>query len=139
MKEALLESRLALPDCRPNPPVGCVIVKDGRIIARGHTLAPGEFHAEAAALHAIRHMDVTGCALFATLEPCSFFGRTPSCAKAIVASPKISSVYVGILDPHHRNRGKGLEIIREAGIPVEIGVLEEEIRPFLNPYLLGDE
>ncbi|MDH3601065.1 MAG: deaminase, partial [Candidatus Tectomicrobia bacterium] len=83
MWEALHEGRKALPDCRPNPPVGCVLVRDGRIIARGYTHQPGAHHAEAMALSQISGGldDVTAVV---TLEPCSFYGRTPSCAQTLV-------------------------------------------------------
>jgi len=135
MAEALAESRKALPGCRPNPPVGCVIVERERIVARGFTGMPGEPHAEAAAIAALsRTGDATNLAAFVTLEPCAFAGRTPSCAKALVARG-IGWVFVGIIDPDPRNSGKGLQLLREGGISVELGILEHEIRAFLNPYL----
>ncbi|MEO1713504.1 MAG: deaminase, partial [Bacteroidota bacterium] len=80
MRAALQEGQKALPDCRPNPPVGCVIVKDGQIISRGHTNPPGQAHAERMALNRLP-AGVKDFILFVTLEPCSFQGRTPSCAK----------------------------------------------------------
>jgi pyrimidine deaminase RibD-like protein len=137
MAEALAESRKALPGCRPNPPVGCVIVDDRRIVARGFTGLPGQPHAEAAAIAALPHRaDAARLAAFVTLEPCAFAGRTPSCARAIVARG-IGAVFVGIIDPDPRNSGKGLQLLRDGGIVVELGILEEEIRAFLNPYLNG--
>ena len=69
-----------------------------------------------------------------TLEPCSFHQRTPSCAKGLIAR-RIGAVYVAMIDPHPRNQGRGVELLREAGIPVEVGVLEDEVRGFLRPYL----
>src|SRR4051812_40296985 len=79
MSLALAEGRKALPDCIPNPPVGCVLVRDGRVVASGYTNRPGQPHAEAMALSQLAGLlsDVTA---FVTLEPCSFRGRTPSCA-----------------------------------------------------------
>lgn len=136
MTAALDESRSALPACRPNPPVGCVIVHDGAIVARGFTGEPGRPHAEAAALRLLpRDVDPTRLVLFVTLEPCAFDGRTPSCARAIVASG-IRTVYVGTIDPDPRNSGAGVEIMRAAGIDVHVGVLEHDVSGFLTPYLL---
>jgi pyrimidine deaminase RibD-like protein len=136
MAEALAESRNALPACRPNPPVGCVIVGNGRILARGFTGPPGAPHAEAAALSSLAFdRDPGELAAFVTLEPCAFAGRTPSCAKAI-AERGIGAVFVGIIDPDPRNSGNGLALLGEAGISVELGVLEREIRAFLGPYLI---
>ena len=135
MAAALSESRKALPGCRPNPPVGCVIVGDSRVIARGFTGAPGEPHAEAAAMQSLAwNGDIASLAAFVTLEPCAFAGRTPSCAKALVQRG-IKSVYVGIIDPDPRNNGNGLQLLRDAGVNVEVGILEHEIQTFLAPYL----
>ncbi len=74
--------------------------------------------------------------VFVTLEPCSFAGRTPSCAR-LLAARGVALVVVGILDPHPRNRGVGVRLIQEAGIRVECGTLAEEITCFLSPYLLS--
>jgi pyrimidine deaminase RibD-like protein/GNAT superfamily N-acetyltransferase len=133
----LLESGKALPGCRPNPPVGCVIVVEDRVVARGFTGPPGAAHAEAAAISALPPTE-SGVALsaFVTLEPCSFQGRTPSCAVALI-NRGIRSVFVGIVDPDPRNNGKGLQLLREAGLDVELGTLEQEIREFIAPYLYG--
>jgi pyrimidine deaminase RibD-like protein len=137
MMSALLESRKALPGCRPNPPVGCVIVLEDRIVSRGFTGSPGTPHAEAAAISALAPTDSgVDLSAFVTLEPCSFQGRTPSCAVALI-NRGFRSVFVGIVDPDPRNNGKGLQLLREAGIHVELGTLEHEIRAFLAPYLHG--
>ena len=135
MAAALSESRKALPACRPNPPVGCVIVGDSRVLARGFTGAPGQPHAEAAAISSLNWVgDVRTLAAFVTLEPCAFAGRTPSCAKALVERG-IRSVFVGIIDPDPRNNGNGLQLLRDGGVSVELGILEGEIHTFLAPYL----
>jgi pyrimidine deaminase RibD-like protein len=134
MSEALREGRKALPDCRPNPPVGCVIVKEGEIVSRGHTNPPGQHHAEAMAL-AKYEGDTEGIVLFVTLEPCSFQGRTPSCAIAITKT-KAKAVYVCLIDPHPKNRGKGIDLLKEAGIEVFTGILEEEGLKDLSAYLI---
>jgi pyrimidine deaminase RibD-like protein len=137
MAEALVESRKALPACRPNPPVGCVIVGGGRIVARGFTGPPGDPHAEAAAISSLVVPNDGGdLAAFVTLEPCAFTGRTPSCAKALVERG-IGTVLVGIIDPDPRNSGSGLQLLRDAGVTVELGILEDQIRAFLGPYLIA--
>lgn len=133
MRAALAEGRKALPKCLPNPPVGCVIVKDGEIIAKGHTNPPGQHHAEAMALASL-DAGIEDFTMFVTLEPCSFQGRTPSCAKAIVKR-KVAKVYVGMLDPHPKNQGAGIAILEAAHIPVEVGILEVEAREDLGAYL----
>jgi len=126
MREALAEGRKALPECRPNPPVGCVLVRDGEIIARGHTQAPFKHHAEPMALSQVDGElgDVTA---FVTLEPCSFHNRTPSCAKQLVARG-VGAVVVAMLDPHPRNRGAGIAVLEQAGVTVIAGVLQDEAR-----------
>ena len=133
MQEALEEGRKALPACLPNPPVGCVLVKEGRVIARGFTQPPYQNHAEAMALGQITG-DAAGITAYVTLEPCSFRGRTPSCAHALV-DRGIRRVVVGIMDPDTRNSGAGLEILRGAGIEVSVGMLEAEAHRDLDPYL----
>jgi pyrimidine deaminase RibD-like protein len=133
MSLALAEGRRALPDCIPNPPVGCVLVRDGRVVATGYTNPPGKPHAEAMAMSQLAGPldDVTA---FVTLEPCSFRGRTPSCALELVAR-QIGRVFVAMLDPDPRNNGAGLEILRRAGIEVHVGLLEAQARKELAPYL----
>jgi len=136
MAAALAESAAALPACRPNPPVGCVLVLGDRIVARGFTGPPGHPHAEAAALLDLPpDVDRRALTAFVTLEPCSFRGRTPSCALALIASG-IPRVVVATIDPHPKNRGRGLELLREAGIDVQVGVLEPAVLEFIGPYLL---
>ena len=131
---ALDESRQALPGCRPNPPVGCVLVKDGRMVAAGHTQPPGQAHAEALALQRYAG-DFDGVAIFVTLEPCSFHGRTPPCAPALIDAGG-REVYDSLVDPHPRNRGAGIRMLREAGANVELGIAETEVMTFLAPYLV---
>lgn len=137
MAAALAESRRALPACRPNPPVGCVIVGNDRIVATGFTGAPGEPHAEASAITLLSDTDnAAALSAFVTLEPCAFHGRTPSCATALITLG-IGSVFVGIVDPDPRNNGLGLRLLADAGVYVEVGILEDEIREFLTPHLAG--
>ena len=137
MRQALSESKKALPICLPNPPVGCVLVEEDKVLAKGYTHAPGKFHAEAHALSQISiSQSLEQVSAYVTLEPCAFFGRTPSCAQEL-SKRKIKSVYVAICDPHPRNRGAGIQILKEAGIEVEIGLLSEEVRAFIELYLTG--
>ena len=136
MNEAILEGRKALPECRPNPPVGCVIVHDDKIISRGYTNQPGQHHAEAMALAKIEHLNYKNLIMFVTLEPCSFVGKTPSCANTIAEKHDVDIVYVGMIDPHVKNQGKGIEILKQANINVEIGILGEKVSNDLGKYLI---
>jgi pyrimidine deaminase RibD-like protein len=137
MEEALAQSVLALPECRPNPPVGCVIVEGETVVARGFTGPPGTSHAEAAALAKLAtHWPREALTIFVTLEPCSFAGRTPSCALAL-AKAGFRHVVVGTIDPDPRNAGRGLQLLRDAGVRVEVGVAEEKVLAFIRPYLFG--
>ena len=133
MQRALLEGKKALPSCIPNPPVGCVLVRHGEVIATGFTQPPGQCHAEAMALSQVDG-DLSDVTAFVTLEPCSFHGRTPSCAKTLVERG-VKCVVVAMLDPDPRNSGAGIEILKAAGVNVKIGVLEDKARDDLGLYL----
>jgi pyrimidine deaminase RibD-like protein len=133
MAAALAEGRKALPGCLPNPPVGCVLVRAGVIVASGFTQPPYQPHAEAKALAGLAG-DGAGITVYVTLEPCAFHGRTPSCARALVER-HVTRVVVGMLDPDPRNDGAGIALLREAGIEVEVGVLERPVARELGPYL----
>ena len=135
MRAAIEQGRLALPACLPNPPVGCVLVRDGAIIARGFTQPPYQPHAEPMALKQVEGPldDVTA---FVTLEPCAFHQRTPSCAKEMIAR-RVGAVYVALIDPHPKNQGRGIQMLRDAGIYVVTNFLIDEAHPDLAPYLYG--
>ena len=133
MAIALSESKKALPDCLPNPPVGCILVRGDEVVSRGYTRAPGNNHAEADALAQYSGSSI-GLTAYVTLEPCSFYGRTPSCADALIAR-EIRQVVVSLIDPDPRNNGQGLEKLRRAGIDVIEGVYSGAVRDFLAPYL----
>ncbi|MGE0801031.1 MAG: bifunctional diaminohydroxyphosphoribosylaminopyrimidine deaminase/5-amino-6-(5-phosphoribosylamino)uracil reductase RibD [Lautropia sp.] len=133
MRMALSEGRKALPDCLPNPPVGCVLVRDGKVIAVGHTQQPGNPHAEAMALSQVAG-PLHAVTAYVTLEPCSFAGRTPSCAQALI-DRRVKRVVVSLVDPDPRNAGKGIEMLEAAGVAVQVGVLAREAMEDLGRYL----
>jgi pyrimidine deaminase RibD-like protein len=135
MRAALAEGRKAMPACFPNPPVGCVLVKSAQIIAAGFTQPPGQHHAEAMALSQVSD-DLAEVTAFVTLEPCSFHGRTPSCAKALIQRG-IQRVFVATPDPDPRNAGAGIALLEAAGILVVVGMLEREALDDLGPYLVN--
>ena len=136
MRAALLEGRKAYPACAPNPPVGCVIVRGGAIVARGFTQPPFEHHAEPMALAQLEG-SLEDTTMFVTLEPCSYHQKTPSCAKEIIRR-RVGRVYAAMLDPHPRNRGAGIEMLRAAGIRTEVGLLEAEAHADLEGHLWSE-
>ncbi|MBI4309736.1 MAG: bifunctional diaminohydroxyphosphoribosylaminopyrimidine deaminase/5-amino-6-(5-phosphoribosylamino)uracil reductase RibD [Candidatus Omnitrophica bacterium] len=109
----------------PNPMVGAVIVKAGKVIAQGWHPFCGGPHAEAMAI-AKAGAKARGANLYVTLEPCSHFGRTPPCTQAIITAG-IKRVFVGVLDPNARMNGTSIKLLRKAGIAVEAGFLKEEL------------
>jgi pyrimidine deaminase RibD-like protein len=133
MRLALEQGRLALPACLPNPPVGCVLVRNGQVIAAAHTQPPGQPHAEAGALRRVDG-DLNDVIAYVTLEPCSFHGRTPSCAKTLIERG-MGRVVVALIDPDPRNQGKGVALLRQAGIAVTLGICEHEAIQDLGPHL----
>ena len=108
----------------PNPMVGAVIVKDGEIIGEGWHAKYGELHAERAALAACTG-DPAGATMYVTLEPCCHHGKQPPCTDAILEA-KIARVVIGSSDPNPQVAGKGVQILRDAGVEVTEGVLREE-------------
>ena len=124
MERALALAAKGRGTTTPNPMVGAVIVKDGRIIGEGYHIRAGEGHAEVNAFKNATE-DVTGATMYVTLEPCSHYGKTPPCADKIVEK-KIGRVVVGALDPNPLVAGRGIEKIRNAGIPVITGILAEK-------------
>jgi len=138
MRLAIEEAELARGTTGNNPWVGCMIVsRRGELLGRGHTQGPGEDHAEiAAARDASAHgYSVVGEVLYSTLEPCSFHGRTPACSRSI-AERGIARVVIGMRDPHPRVDGKGIRILRAAGVDVIEGVCEADIRRQLGLWIL---
>lgn len=126
MRAALALARRGLGNAWPNPAVGCVLVKDGRVIGRGWTQPGGRPHAETEALRRAGEA-ARGATAYVTLEPCSHHGRTPPCCEAL-AGVGIARVVMAMRDPDPRVNGRGLAMLRGAGITVEEGLLEAEAR-----------
>jgi len=124
MERALELAQMGCGFTNPNPLVGAVIVKEGRIIGEGYHQVYGSHHAEVNAFINATE-DVSGATMYVTLEPCSHFGKTPPCANAIVEN-KIKKVIIGLIDPNPLVAGKGIKILEENGIEVVTGMLEDE-------------
>jgi len=133
MRLALDLARRGKGRVEPNPMVGCVIVKDGRIIGRGRHEFYGGPHAE---INALKEAGASaeGADVFVTLEPCAHYGKTPPCTDALIRA-KVARVIVAMADPFPQTAGIGPRRLRGAGIPVETGLLEHEARELNAPYL----
>ena len=128
MRAALRAARRGAGHTSPNPAVGAVIVRGGRIIARGFHRSAGKPHAEIEALAALKNAKLArGATIYVTLEPCSTQGRTPPCVEAIVRAG-FARVVIGAIDPNPAHAGRGVGLLRKAGIEVRAGVLEGECR-----------
>lgn len=132
MAEAIAEATRAAGRTHPNPLVGCVLVRDEKIVARGYHKRAGAAHAEVEALGAMQG-SAAGCDAYVNLEPCCHVGRTGPCTGALIDAG-IRRVFVGTLDPDPRVSGKGVETLRHAGIEVVCGVLEDACRRLNRPY-----
>jgi diaminohydroxyphosphoribosylaminopyrimidine deaminase/5-amino-6-(5-phosphoribosylamino)uracil reductase len=128
IRAALAEARRGLGHTSPNPAVGAVIVRGGRIVARGFHRQAGLAHAEIEALRALKKPALAkGATIYVTLEPCSTHGRTPPCVEAIIAAG-FRRVVIGTIDPNPAHAGRGVKLLRAAGIEVTTDVLEVECR-----------
>jgi len=128
MQLALQLARKAEGRTSPNPMVGAVIVKKGRIIGQGFHEAVDEPHAEVVAMNSVKSKSaLKGAALYVNLEPCCHYGRTGPCTKEIIKAG-IKKVYAAMTDPNPKNNGKGSAELRKAGIKVNIGVLRDEAK-----------
>ncbi len=125
MRYALGVARRAWGDTHPNPMVGALVVEQGRVVAEGWHERAGADHAEVAAIKNLGHRPRYDATLYVTLEPCSTHGRTGPCTEAIIQRG-FSRVVVGATDPNPAHAGRGLQILREAGIEVVAGVLADE-------------
>ena len=135
MKMAINEAKKGLGFTNPNPMVGAVIVKDGKVISKGYHHACGMPHTERDALANVKsNVNTENSTIYVTLEPCCHYGKTPPCTEAIIDA-KISRVVCAMADPNPKVSGKGIEILRNNGIDVEVGLLEDEARK-LNAFFL---
>lgn len=124
MQLAIELAKKGIGHTSPNPMVGCVIVKDGKIMTDGYHEQYGGHHAERNALNKCEE-DLTGADLYVTLEPCCHHGQTPPCTD-IILERGIGRVFIGAMDPNPKVAGKGAHILREHGVQVETGILERE-------------
>lgn len=128
MQRCLDLAKNGLGNTYPNPMVGAVIVYDGKIIGEGYHTKAGEAHAEVNAVNSVANKTLLRDAtLYVNLEPCSHFGRTPPCSKLIIEQ-KIPRVVIGCVDSFSEVSGRGIKMLRAAGVNVEVGVLEAESR-----------
>ncbi len=132
MRRALALARRGAGWVSPNPMVGAVIVKEGKVIAEGYHRRFGGDHAEVEAIKRARE-SLKGATMYVTLEPCCHWGKTPPCTEAIIREG-IGRVVVATSDPNPEVRGKGVKALREAGLEVEVGVLEEEAKELNEAY-----
>ncbi len=133
MNEALRLAGRARGKTSPNPLVGAVLARNGRKIATGYHLRAGDPHAEVVALTKAGS-DAKGSTLYVNLEPCCHYGKTPPCADLIVKTA-IKRVVVGTVDPNPLVAGKGIALLRQAGIEVDVGVLEDRCKQLNEVYL----
>lgn len=126
MRLAMQLAGNAIGRTSPNPLVGAVIVKDNRVVGCGWHRKAGTPHAEVHALNQAGEL-AQGADVYVTLEPCAHYGKTPPCAKALVEA-KVKNVYGGLLDVNPKVAGKGFKILEDAGIHVEYGFLQDELR-----------
>jgi len=139
MKRCLQLASLARAKAAPNPMVGAVIVHNGRVIGEGYHTICGSAHAEVEAVRAVADDSLLKeSTLYVSLEPCSHFGKTPPCA-ALIIEKKIPRVVVGTLDPFPAVSGRGVGMLQDAGIEVEVGVLEEECRELNKSFFCFQE
>jgi diaminohydroxyphosphoribosylaminopyrimidine deaminase/5-amino-6-(5-phosphoribosylamino)uracil reductase len=130
MTQALRLAKQGQYTSMPNPRVGCLMVKDGKVIGEGAHLKAGTPHAE---VHALKQAGpyVTGATVYVTLEPCSHHGRTPPCAEALVKAG-VTKVVIAMLDPNPLVSGQGVALLKAAGVHVLVGLMQQEAEQ-LNP------
>ena len=131
MRRCIQLAKNGQQNAKPNPMVGAVIVSaDGRIIGEGYHVRCGEGHAEVNAFASVRQEDealLPGATMYVSLEPCSHYGKTPPCADLIIKK-RIKRVVVGCIDEYAEVQGRGIKKLQDAGIEVEVGVLEAECK-----------
>lgn len=135
MWRAIQLAKLGHYDASPNPMVGAVIVHNNRIIGEGWHRQYGSHHAEVNAVAAVKQPELLcESTLYVTLEPCSHYGKTPPCANLIIEK-KIPRVVVAMVDPFDKVAGRGISMLRENGVDVKIGVLENEARKLNERFI----
>ena len=137
MRRCIQLAKNGMRHAAPNPMVGAVVVYDGRIIGEGYHVRCGEGHAEVNALASVSDVDAVHLpesTIYVSLEPCAHYGKTPPCARLIVEKG-LKRCVVGCIDPFSKVQGRGIEILREAGIDVTVGVLEDECRSLNKRFI----
>ena len=140
MIRAIKLGKRAFKKTGDNPWVGCVIVRDNKILGESHTQPGGIPHAEAEAIRnaEIRGHSLSGSTLYCTVEPCCFHGRSPSCTNKIIEK-NISHVVTAIRDPHPKVNGEGIKMLKDAGITVTEGIESTAVHLSLAEWLKGYE
>jgi diaminohydroxyphosphoribosylaminopyrimidine deaminase/5-amino-6-(5-phosphoribosylamino)uracil reductase len=141
MSRCLDLARQGIPAVKSNPRVGACIVYKDRIIGEGFHERFGDPHAEINAINSIATSDkhlISSSSLFVNLEPCSHFGKTPPCAEEIIRQ-QFQKVIIGMLDPNPRVNGKGCKILRQSGIDVKVGILEEECQELNKAFIINQK
>lgn len=139
MRRCIELAGLGLGNTYPNPLVGSVIVCNNRIIGEGYHKKAGEPHAEVNAINSVKNNSLLKkSTLYVNLEPCSHFGKTPPCAN-LIASMKIPRVVIGVRDPSSKVSGKGIDILKKAGIDVIVGILEDESKDLNKRFFTFQE
>ena len=133
MQRALELAARGRGNTSPNPMVGCVIMRDGVLIGEGYHRRAGEPHAEVLAIEAA-HGELSGATVYVTLEPCAHEGRTPPCTDLLLEK-RPARIVVAMSDPNPRVSGEGIRRLRQAGLDVEVGVLEDEARTLNEVFI----
>lgn len=133
MELALAQARLGLGTTSPNPAVGALLIDHGKILAQGYHREAGKSHAELTCLDNFGRSVPKAATLYVTLEPCSTTGRTGPCTSAIVAAG-VKKVVLGATDPNPQHRGRGVQLLRDAGVDVRTGILAEECTALNEAY-----
>ena len=136
MQRCLSLAKLGLGKVKTNPMVGCVVVKNNRIIGEGYHQAFGEAHAEVNALKGLSNHELIGAEVYVSLEPCSHQGKTPPCANLLLQKG-VSKVHVAMTDPNPVVSGNGIQLLRNNGVEVTVGLLEKEAKQLNHVFIHG--
>ncbi|WP_221071797.1 bifunctional diaminohydroxyphosphoribosylaminopyrimidine deaminase/5-amino-6-(5-phosphoribosylamino)uracil reductase RibD [Vibrio alfacsensis] len=133
MSRALKLAQRGIYTTAPNPNVGCIIVRNGEIVGEGYHYRAGEPHAEVFALR-MAGEKAEGSTAYVTLEPCSHYGRTPPCAEGLIKA-KVARVVCAMEDPNPKVAGRGFQMLRDAGVEVQVGLLESEAKVLNRSFI----